>query len=204
MDTFLAVAQDISRLRRDLRGDLQLGCWSKEQIKTIELRVKGTHLPLSDWDRAATRKPLTSIANPRQTTVDLGGGLRFSNPDENSFPIFRDEGRWLLNVSTDLTLGDINSIQIKKDGIGYQAFKNCWSTWGGLRTACEWQNRESDRYQLVALTVLINGQQIYQKDAIQFDFQKGSLNWIEKKLTANPSYIDLMRRRDCPVQLDPF
>ncbi|MEN9529400.1 MAG: hypothetical protein RI932_1273, partial [Pseudomonadota bacterium] len=28
MDTFLAVAQDISRLRRDLRGDLQLGCWS--------------------------------------------------------------------------------------------------------------------------------------------------------------------------------
>jgi|GEM_PF-688373 len=203
-DTFLAVAQDISRLRRDLRGDLQLGCWGKEPIRTIELRIKGNHLPLSDWDRGSTRKPLTSIANPRQTTVDLGGGLRFTNPDENLFPLFRDEGRWLLNVSSDLTLGDMHSIQIKKEGVSYRSFKNCWSTWGGLRTACEWQNRESDRYQLLSLSVLINGEQFYQRDSIQFDFQKSSLTWIEKELTANPSYIDLMRRRDCPVRLNPL
>jgi hypothetical protein len=200
-DTFLAIAQDISRLRRDLRGDLQLGCWSKEQIKTIELRIKGSHLPLSDWDRASTKKKLTSTGKPRQTTIDLGGGLRFSNPDEGTFPLFRDEGRWLLSVSTDLTLGDINNIQIKKDGVGYQSFNNCWSTWGGLKTACEWQNRETDRYQLSGLSVLINGQKIYDRNAINFDFQKSSLTWIEKELTANPSYIELMRRRDCPVSL---
>ena len=199
-DVFLAVAQDISRLRRDLRGDLQLGCWSKEVIRNIEIEIKGIHLPLSDWDRAAVKKQLSNIGNPTQTTIDFGGGLRFSNPDEKSLALFREDGRWLLNATTDLTIGDINSIQIQKGGVGYQHFKNCWSTWKGLGTACEWQNRETDRYQLTAMAVKVNGQRIYQKDGINHALQRGSLNWIEKELTANPAYIDLMRRRDCPIQ----
>lgn len=199
-DIFLAVAQDISRLRRDLRGDLQLGCWSKEVIRNIEIDIRGLHLPLSDWDRASVKKQLTNSGVPTQTTIDFGGGLRFSNPDEKSLALFREEGRWLLNATTDLTIGDINSIQIEKGGIGYQHFKNCWSTWKGLGNACEWQNREGDRYQLTALVVKVNGQRIYHKDGINHALQKDSLNWIEKELTANPAYIDLMRRRDCPVQ----
>jgi hypothetical protein len=198
-DSFLASAQDVSRIRRDLRGDLQLGCWGKEIIKSIEVNINGSHLPLSDWDRSRTQQPLAPMGNPTQTAIDLGGGLRFANNDENTTTIFRDGGRWLMSAVTDLTIGDISNIQLQKGGYSYHSTKNCWSTWGGLGTACEWQNRESDRYHMLGMTLKINGQTIYHREAIDFVFERNTLTWIEKDLTANPAYVDLMRRRDCSV-----
>lgn len=199
-DVFLAVAQDISRLRRDLRGELQLGCWSRQKIKTVEISVKGAHLPLSDWDRAATKLQLPRVGNPTQTTIDFGAGLRFTNPDETNFALFRDESRWLLSTSGDLTIGDLSHVKVQKGGFQFKSFRNCWSTWGGLGTACEWQNRESDRYEFSALKVKVNDQIIYQRDGINHTFAKNSLGWIDENLTANGSYKELMKRRDCPVQ----
>ncbi|NBO37282.1 hypothetical protein EBU99_01730 [bacterium] len=201
-DTYLAIAQDISRLRRDLRGELQLGCWSREVIRSIEVNFNGSHLPLSDWDRSATREPSSNSGSPTQTTLDFGGGLKFTNGDENTITLFKDDARWLINTNTDLTIGDINSIQLHKGGVAWQSIKNCWSTWGGLGTACEWQNREAERYKLEKLTLKINGQLAYQRDAIGLTLQRSSLDWIEKDLTSNPAYIDLMRRRDCPISAD--
>lgn len=202
-DTYLALAQDVSRLRRDLRGELQLGCWAKSIVKSIELNFKGSHLPLSDWDRSLTQQQLGITGSPTQTTVDFGGGLKFTNSDENSFALFREGGKWVLNATTDLTIGDISNIQIQKGGYSYQSLKNCWSTWGGLSTACEWQNRESDRYQLDGLSIKINGQTIYQNESLNIGFERRSLKWVEKDLTANAAYVELMRRRDCPVSIGP-
>lgn len=201
-DAYLASAQDISRIRRDLRGDLQLGCWSREIVKTIELNINGSHLPLSDWDRSRTQQSLGPMGNPTQTVLNLGGGLRFSNNDENTTAIFREGSRWLMNASTDLTIGDISNIQLQKGGYSYQSTKNCWSTWGGLGTACEWQNRESNRYHMAGMSLKINGQTIYRRDSIEFSFERNSLNWIEKDLTSNPAYVELMRRRDCSVSAE--
>ncbi|NBW81360.1 hypothetical protein EBR21_06365, partial [bacterium] len=198
-DSYLASAQDVSRIRRDLRGDLQLGCWGKEVIRSIEVNINGSHLSLSDWDRSRTQNPIGPMGNPTQTVLDLGGSLRFTNNDENTTAIFREGSRWLLTAATDLTIGDISNIQIQKGGYSYESTKNCWSTWGGLGTACEWQNRESNRTHLSGMTLKINGQPIYQRDSIDFVFERNTLNWIEKDLTANPAYVELMRRRDCSV-----
>lgn len=196
-DIFLATAQDVGRLRRDLRGDLNSGCWGRSVIQSIEMSFKGAHLPLSDWDRSQTALPLGITGHPTQTTLDLGGGLRFTNPDEKTSPLFQENGKWVVAANTELTIGDISNITVQKGGYSYQNNKNCWSTWGGLGTACEWQNRESDRYRLDALAVKINGQLIYERDSLNFNFERTSLNWIEKELTSNPAYVDLMRRRDC-------
>lgn len=196
-DTYLATAQDVGRLRRDLRGDLNLGCWGRDVIQSIEISFKGAHLPLSDWDRSQTALPLGTKGNPTQTILDLGGGLRFTNPDEKTSPLFQENGKWVIAANTDLTIGDISNITLQKGGYSYQSYKNCWSTWGGLGTACEWQNRESDRYRLDSLAVKINGQLIYERDSLNFNFERTSLNWIERELTSNPAYVDLMRRRDC-------
>ena len=198
-DIYLSTAQDISRLRRDLRGELQLGCWGRDVIKSFEINIKGEHLPLSDWDRNSTSVPLGVIGNPTQTVVDFGGGLRFTNADEKTTPIFHENGKWTVDANTDLTIGDISNVVIQKGGYAYQTTKNCWSTWGGLGTACEWQNRESNRYRLDALSIKVNGQLVYQRDSLNVTFERSSLNWIEKELTSNPAYISLMRRRDCPL-----
>lgn len=198
-DVYLASAQDIARLRRDLRGNLQLGCWGREIIKTLEISIQGNHLPLGVWERSQSKQTLPKVGQPTQTTLDLGGGLRFTNADEDSFALFRDQGRWLINVNSDLTIGDISSIQIKKDGYSYQSLKNCWSTWGGLGTACEWQNREKDRYLMQELSIKINGQGVYAAGNLNHSFERKSLHWFEKNLTSNQTYIELMRRRDCPI-----
>jgi hypothetical protein len=198
-DIYLAAAQDISRLRRDLRGELQLGCRGREIIRSLEIAVKGEHLPASDWDRSQTSVALGITGSPTQTVIDFGGGLRFTNTDENTTPIFHENGKWLANATTDLTIGDISTIIIQKGGYSYQATRNCWSTWGGLGTACEWQNRETDRYRLDSLSVKINGQLIYERDALNFTFERSTPNWIEKELTSNLAYISMMRRRDCPA-----
>lgn len=198
-DVYLASAHDIARLRRDMRGNLQLGCWGRENIKTIEISIQGDHLALSDWERHQAKQALPTVGQPTQTTLDFGGGLRFTNSDEESFSLFRQNGRWLINVNSDLTIGDINSVQLKKDGYAYQSLKNCWSTWGGLGNACEWQNREKDRYSLKALTIKINGQRIYAAENLNHTFERKSLHWFEKSLTSNQAYVELMRRRDCPM-----
>jgi hypothetical protein len=198
-EAYLAFAQDIARIRRDLRGELQLGCWGREVIKTIEIAFNGSHLPLSDWDRSQAEKPLPPFGNPTQTTIDFGGNLRFTNGDEKTLALFRDGGRWSLIANTDLTIGDLSSFQIQKGGYAYHAEEKCWSTWGGLGKDCEWQNRESDRYHLNDLTIKINGELVYRKDALNISFERKNLKWLEKDFTSNPAYIDLMRRRDCPT-----
>ncbi|MEN9809874.1 MAG: hypothetical protein RLZZ488_1441 [Pseudomonadota bacterium] len=198
-DIYLASAQDIARLRRDMRGNLQLGCWARESIKTIEVTIQGDHLTLGEWERNQAKQAIPTVGQPTQTTLDFGGGLRFTNSDEGSFSLFRQDGRWLINVNSDLTIGDISSVQLRKDGYAFQSLKNCWSTWGGLGSACEWQNREKDRYSLKALAIQINGQRIYTAENLNHTFERKSLHWFEKSLTSNQAYIELMRRRDCPM-----
>jgi hypothetical protein len=202
-DIYLAAAQDISKLRRDLRGELQLGCWGRDIIRRIEIQIKGDHLAISDWDRSLTSAALGAVGNPTQTTFDFGGGLKFTNTDENTFPLFQERGKWIVEADTDLTIGDLSNIIIQKGGYSYQATQNCWSTWGGLGTACEWHNREADRYKLESLSIKINGQSVYEKDSMNLTFQRNSMSWIEKELTSNSAYTNLMKRRDCPAAFAP-
>ncbi|MEY2986500.1 MAG: hypothetical protein RJB13_21 [Pseudomonadota bacterium] len=199
MEAYLAIAADIARLRHDLRGDLQLGCWANEPIRQVEFLIDGDHLPLSDWDRSSTRSPMSTTGNPTRIELSLGGGLTFFNQDESHSPLFRAGGHLIENVTTELTIGDISSIRISKLGRSFQNFENCWSTWGGISKACEWQNRENNRYRLNHLTIKINNETIYSRSNVNHTLDRHALTWFEKDLTANQTYRDIMRRRDCPI-----
>lgn len=198
-ESYLALASDIARLRHDLRGDLQLGCWANEPIRTIEFLFEGSHLALADWDRSASSSQLNSSGDPAKLEIDLGGGLLFVNNDENSGPILRENGRLLAEPQAELSIGDISSVTVTKRGVAYSSLQNCWSTWGGLGKACEWQNREKSRYLMNSLTIKINNEAIYSRENLNHIFEKNSLVWFEKDLTANHAYRDIMRRRDCPI-----
>jgi len=198
-ESYLALARDIASLRHDLRGDLRLGCWANEPIRTVEFLFDGQHLPLSDWDRSTSNLQKKSSGDPARIEIGFGGGLVFVNRDENSGPIIRENGRLIADPQTDLTIGDISSVVIAKKGVSYSSFQNCWSTWGGLGKSCEWQNRESSRYRMNALTIKLNNETIYHREDINQTFDRNSLVWFERELTANQAYRDIMRRRDCPV-----
>jgi len=50
-----------------------------------------------------------------------------------------------------------------------------------------------------ALTIKLNNETIYHREDINQTFDRNSLVWFERELTANQAYRDIMRRRDCPV-----
>jgi hypothetical protein len=156
-------------------------------------------LPLGDWDRSAASLKLNSTGEPSKVEINLGGDLVFINNDENNEPIIRENGRLVAEPQTDLTIGDISSITITKKGVNYDTFQSCWSTWGGLGKACEWQNRENSRYKMDSLAIKINNEIIYSRENLNHTFERNSLVWFEKDLTGNQAYRDIMRRRDCPI-----
>lgn len=186
------------KLRKEILNDNNIGCFATQPINKIEILVRGLALPRSAPDSSDTKAPRAATGNPRQFQFWFGDALGAIHPDEAQQSIFNANGRLVVQGLADRKIADIEHATVKKGGIGAFAEEDC-STVLGLFKRCSWRNGEADMYRLDGLTVKVNDEVLYQNENINYSFKKGTLQWNDARLRANPAYVRLMNRSDCPI-----
>lgn len=189
------------KLRRLLLTEYRSGCKANEKIETLEIFLTGSRLPDSDWDRTATDAEKKTEGQPQAITFSFSREIQLTHSDEVSNPLFTSSGYISSADFSSFTVSDLQYLRIKKGGRGYSSDLNCWSIIGwskwGLGKNCEWQNRETHRYNLQHLLVKLNGQPFLRFSNLAFDFSGTQDTWQESNLATSSEYVEFMTSSTC-------
>ncbi|MEZ4742492.1 MAG: hypothetical protein R3B45_08600 [Bdellovibrionota bacterium] len=186
------------KITSELLNQTNQGCFANMKIDKLEILVKGSWLGRKGLGE--TKDPMSSEAkgNPFSVTFQFGEQLAVVN-DEQSQSLFQQAGRKVVTEFADLKLSDIEFIRIAKGGAEYDSERVCKrSGFLGTSEKCRYQNYEESRLELDSIELKINGETFYKRDAIQFQFEEGTLEWRDDSLLLNEAYLSLMGREDCP------
>lgn len=189
------------KLRRLLLTEYRGGCRAREKVENLEIFLTGSHLPDSDWDRTATDTQKKTEGQPHAITFSFSREIQLTHSDEATSPLFTSSGYISSAEFSTFNVSDLQYLRIKKGGRGYSSDLNCWSIIGwskwGFGKKCEWQNRETHRYNLQHLLVKVNGEPFLRFSNLAFDFAGTQDTWQESNLATSSEYVEYMTSSTC-------
>lgn len=186
------------KLRNELTGNLATGCFGKAKVEKLEILVKGSHLDLPTTFEIS-HQARTDEDGAKKVVFKFGDEFAYSHSDEMQQSIFTSAGRLALTEYSARRIRDFSFIKIDKGGVGWESVTHSYGCGIFNTSTCEeWRHKERYMFRLDSLTLKVNDNVLYKKDNINFTFKKDSLGWSDSNITANPAYIALMGRTDCP------
>lgn len=183
-----------------LKGDLAAGCWAKAKIEKFEILISGEHMPIdAEINRADGDKAIGDEGNPRQFILSFGDEFNYTHSDEEAQSIFIGSGGKITSTEyAGKRIRDFEQIKIVKGGVSWSSVTKSRSCgFLGTGTCSYFENREQNRYRMDTLTIKVNDQILYRKTGINKTFKRGSLDWSDTNISANPEYQALMGKTDC-------
>lgn len=185
----------VGKLSFELQGDTAAGCMANQRIEKFEILVQGTHLgPSAKFD---SKDHMPPSGSPAQIRMLYGDALAQTVSDEEAAPVFRNDGRLISTEFNASRIADIQFVKIIKGGIGFISNRICVSQFIFF-TSCHYENNEVNRYRLDGVTLKVNDEVLYKKDAISHTFEGDKREWTDMNISLNPEFLRLMARTDCP------
>ncbi|NBO37403.1 hypothetical protein EBU99_02340 [bacterium] len=188
------------QMRRQLKGNENIGCWGYEKIEKLEVKVEGAALP--NANRGDSRSALQSLGNSKEYTFSFGQNMKFSIPDESARAVFKPGGGFVLADFKEREIQELRNIRISKGGVAYDNNPFRLDGFLGIGSWSGFHRYERDIRSLSSLKILANDQLVYERSGINFTFEGGNLVWPPfngvESIQDGSAFVQLMRK-DCPT-----
>lgn len=181
-------------LEKELGVKSNGGCWASVPINKLEILVDGAHLENSA--AGTSKEAKENEGNALAYDFMFGETFKVSNPNENQNALFRPGGRLVSTDFSDINIGEINLIKIRKNGVSYVSNRQM-SGCGLFGCSSSFINMETNITSLSTLRIKVNDQLVYERSGIGHTFDRDHREWADFNITRNPAYLALMLRNDC-------